>query len=426
MSIGVSSWPDLRNVGYGNSMPRDVCELAPSPAELFGEATREILKEMPGVNRIRFCFPLLLSACAFVLSLCPALAADVSFSGGLERVGSRSLSIRLPDRRVIDAILPDLPDLDTAAVAARYRMGDRVELSCRPIAPVYEEGTARMQTLEVTAIHLVRRPSPEELANLLAGVPFHEGKNLLERPPAAPPLPSQGPTLGDPGGRELANARKVNLEYAANMPNFVADEKAKRYRIGPGSNTWRDFDTVESEITFRGNHAARQSIRRNSKPWNQPFEAMPGFKWYEGFGTEITPLFDAKCPGTIELTGRSHANGRPVIDYRFSAPVDGCFPFFFFDYQRYNPARTGQFSVDEATGSIVRLDEDASGFPAEIQFSDREEHIAWDLIKIAGESHCLPVSARFLVRYYDGTRYRIEVEYKNHRHFEASTNLTFH
>ncbi|MGA7236834.1 MAG: hypothetical protein WBY44_14200, partial [Bryobacteraceae bacterium] len=73
----------------------------------------------------------------------------------------------------------------------------------------------------------------------------------------------------------------------------------------------------------------------------------------------------------------------------------------------------------------IQLDEEATGFPKEIQFAERDEHISWDYVKIGADAHLLPVRANFLVRYYDGTHYRIEVEYKNHRHFEASSNITF-
>ena len=381
---------------------------------------------MFGLTARRIRMPLPVLSAWLVLQAGLGIAAETTFSGMLERVGTGSISIRLADRRIIDAMLPHTQGLDSAAVTEQHRMGDQVEITCRSIQPVFEEATTRVQSLEVTAIRLIRRPSSEELATLLAGVPFREGKNLLQRPAVAAPAPSRGPDSNATGGRELAHARQVNLEYAANMPNFVADEKAKRYRRGPGSSTWRDFDIVESEITFRGNHAARQGIRRNGQPWEQPFEALPGFKWYEGFGTEITPLFDPKCPTTIEYRGRSKVSGRPVLDYQFSTPVDGCFPFFFFDYQRYNPARSGRFSIDKPDGHIMQLDEEANGFPPEIQFAQREEHVTWDYVKIGDDSHVLPLRASFLVRYYDGTRYRIEVEYRNHRHFEAQTNVTFH
>jgi hypothetical protein len=47
-------------------------------------------------------------------------------------------------------------------------------------------------------------------------------------------------------------------------------------------------------------------------------------------------------------------------------------------------------------------------------------------VKIGEASHLLPVHADFLVLYHSGTRYRVEVEYKNHRHFETSSDVTFH
>lgn len=263
--------------------------------------------------------------------------------------------------------------------------------------------------MEVTGIRLLRHASPQELSKTEAA--------------ARQPIPDADSSA--PGGKELAHARQVSLAYAANLPNFVADERAKRFRMGPSSSTWRDFDVIESEIAFKGNHAARQQIRRDGKPWERPFNALPGFIWYEGFGTEIRPLFDPKCPTKLDYAGRTKKSGRALLDYRFSSPVDGCFPFFYFDYQRFDPARTGHVFIDDPGGSIIQLDEQATGFPREMQFSEREEHISWDYVKIGAETHLLPVRANFLVRYYDGTRYRIEVEYKNHRHFEASSNITF-
>src|ERR1022692_1121680 len=95
-----------------------------------------------------------------------------SFSGDLERVGSGSISIRLADRRVIDAMLPNTPPLEAEAIATQYNMGDRVEVDCKPIQPVWEEGTSRYQSLEVTAMRLVRHPSSEELAKMLETIPF--------------------------------------------------------------------------------------------------------------------------------------------------------------------------------------------------------------------------------------------------------------
>jgi hypothetical protein len=368
---------------------------------------------------------LLVLTSLLVLQRGRALEAGTSFTGSLERVGDRSISIKLADRRVIDAMLPNASALEAEAIAAQYRMGDEVEIRCKPIQPVWEEATSRFQSLEVTAIRFLRRPSPEEVSSLLEAR-SREGKNLLQRPAAAVSTPNRAADPDAPGSRELEHARRTNLEYAAKMPNFVADETAKRFRSTTRSPGWLPYDTVESEIAFRGRRAVRQQIRRNGKPWDQPFDALPGFKWYEGFETEISPLFDPECPTSMEYQGRSKVGGRQLLDYRFRSPVDGCFPFLYFAYERYNPARTGHVFIDDPGGSVIQVDDQAEGFPADFEFAGREEQMFWDYVKIGENSHLLPVRANFVVAYSSGTRYRVEVEYTNHRHFEASTNVTFH
>ena len=45
----------------------------------------------------------------------------------------------------------------------------------------------------------------------------------------------------------LEHARQVNLERAANMPNFVADEIAQRYTRHSDYSKWRLGDTIETE-----------------------------------------------------------------------------------------------------------------------------------------------------------------------------------
>jgi hypothetical protein len=238
---------------------------------------------------------------------------------------------------------------------------------------------------------------------------------------AFPLRPFQGPA----GGRELERAREVNLAYAANMPSFVADETARRYTGDSKSPKLRALDTIESEITIIGTRAVRRQIRRNGEPWQRSFEALPGYKWYGGFGTEIKPLFDRECPTAIDYEGTAELRGKKLLKYRFRSPEDGCFAFFYFENQRSNPVRTGHFFTEDPGGSVIQLDEEASGFPSDFELSQRHEEVSWDYVKIGDASHLLPVAATFVVSYSSGARARIEVEYKNHRHFEASSNVAF-
>jgi hypothetical protein len=223
----------------------------------------------------------------------------------------------------------------------------------------------------------------------------------------------------------LDRARRVNLAYASAMPSYIADETAKRSIADPNSTKWRTLDTIQTEITFVGNRAVRRQIRRNGRAWDRPFDALPGFKWYGGFGTEIRPIFDSQCPTTLDYAGPDTTRGTRLLRFRFQSPADACFAFLYFENQQSNPQRTGHVLLDDATGRIVQLDEEATGFPGGFGLFKRTEQVTWANVKIGDAAHLLPVAANFLVVYRSGAQTRIEVEYKNHRHFEASSEITY-
>jgi len=220
----------------------------------------------------------------------------------------------------------------------------------------------------------------------------------------------------------LERARRVNLERASNMPNFVADETAERYMRRFGSSKWRHEDTIETEITVRGIQITREKWRRNGKPVTPDRDDMhmPS----TGFAAALKPLFNPACPTMLESAGRDESRGRPALVYRFRSPAYGCFGNLY-GPAPYNPARTGRVLIDEPTGEILQFEEEATGFPRGFVFSQRNQVMTWDSVRIGDASHWLPVAADFIWRMGNGELYRATIEYKNHRHFEAATNITF-
>ena len=373
----------------------------------------------------------LLLLCAPV---CSVFADDPVFSGRLEKIAAESITIRLADRRAIEAKLPSAGSLTAQKIAARYKFGDEVEIKCRRIPPAWDENSAHFQFLELEKLQFIRMASAGQLWGMRELPAWREEANLLDRPAIpesggdAPPVKSKtAPRETDEKALDkLEHAREVNLESAAHLPNFVADETAKRYTSDTTSLRWRYADTIEDEVTFRGNRVQRQQIRRNGRKWDRPFQALPGFKWGGGFGGELQPLFDIQCPTRIDYDSVASAGGQQRLKYRFESPPDGCFSDFYVEYQRYNPARAGYFLIDDRSDYVVYLNEVASGFPARFDFVRREEEVSWESVQIGDAPHLLPVTANFVVEFSSGKRWRIEVQYKNHRHFESSTNVTFH
>jgi hypothetical protein len=125
-----------------------------------------------------------------------------------------------------------------------------------------------------------------------------------------------------------------------------------------------------------------------------------------------------------------------VLAYQFDSPANGCFGSLYGGFA-YNAARTGRALIDGPGGDVLQFEEEAFGFPRGFGFVSRHQVMTWDNVKIGEVSHWLAVSAEFiwtpntpvggLFRPTTKTpmRTRTVVEYRNHRHFESSTNIKY-
>jgi hypothetical protein len=300
--------------------------------------------------------------------------------------------IRLADGTRVEARLPKTGSLAAETISAHYKLADEVQITCKPMG--------EDKCLDLKSLKFLRPPTPKERALVLGT-----------------PMPASSPDAA------LERTRHVNLDRAANMPNFIADETAKRYTGQVGSTEWRYLDTVESEITVKGIDVDRLHMRRNGEPRKKPIAVAS-----TGFGAELKPLFDPECPTTIDSAGREEVRGRQVLVYRFSSPPDGCFSFLSLARgSKHNTARTGRVLVDGSEGNVIQYEEEAIGpFPKGFGFDQRNEVVSWDRVAIGDAFYWLPVAAELIWRYPSGELFRTTLEYKNHRRFEADTSITFH
>jgi hypothetical protein len=344
----------------------------------------------------------------WLVVLPPLGAADFVLAGRLEGVTHGSISIRLGDGREVNAVLP-------AGIAVPYNAGDQVALTCAPAKPVYDAQAGLHYHLTAKSVRLVRTATPEEHAEVMVLLAWKPQENLLYRPaPAAAESPL-----------ELERVRKVNLEYVSKMPSFVADEAAKRYRSASAEKPWNLHDTIDDEVTFKGGLVDHQNIRQNGKPFHHPFSQIGFVRWYGGFGIELKPLFERKCPTKIDFAGADTADGLEVLAYLFRSPPKGCFGSHTGGSRDYNPARSGRFLVDAGSGSLVRYQEETFGYPADFTYDRVITTQSWGYVRIGEQRYLLPVAFELVLMQPNGSAAKVSVEYKNHRHFEAATSITF-
>jgi len=227
----------------------------------------------------------------------------------------------------------------------------------------------------------------------------------------------------------LEHARQVNLDRLAHLPNFEADEVMVRYqspRVDPPR--WKKMDTIESAIGFRNGNFTREHVAVNGKPWNKP-ELPNGSHPRVGFGFEIKPLFDPACRVEIQYAGAEEIHSKPASTYSFRSPPDGCFGSLglkngtFSALKLANPPRVGRFTVDEAGGNLIHFEMEAVDRPKWLDPS--REIDTWDYMKVGDTSWLLPVAYENYSGGGFGGLWHVVVEYKNFRHFESSTDVTF-
>jgi hypothetical protein len=303
-------------------------------------------------------------------------------------------------------------------MVAQYKFADQVETSFKNIPPVWDESVQRYHQLELKHIRLLRAATPEETALVVSSLSWQTGTNLLSIGPG-PPTPHRPP---DPEG--LERVRTVNLAHIRNMPSFVANEVAAPSLQAKGESQWKQIDTVESEVAVHGNNQVRSRMRVNGKSYKTGSNLPPGPYTSGGFGEDLKALLDPSCPATFEFAGREESRGHRVVVYRFNVPVDGCFAPNTWGFEQYSPALSGRILTDEATGEVLQMEYRDNGMPHEL---GRDTRIAysWESITISDASYFLPATADSSWVAPNGDSWHIFVQFKDHRHFESSTVVTF-
>lgn len=348
-------------------------------------------------------------------------AADLVYSGSLVQVANGSISVRLYDGKVVEARLPKNGNLSAGPISSQYNLADQVEITCKSIDTFLDTRTDHYFVLELKKLRFLRPTSPDELLRVRATLKWKKGENLLTIPPQDVEKRGQKPSAAD--SAVLAQVRKVNLEDAANMPNFIADEKAERFQKVIGSSNFQLQDTVESEIAFHGSEATRQRVRIDGKAWNKKSVWLPGINWGVGFGAVIKPLLDPECENIIEFKGQESVRGRSLSAYAFSAPSDSCFGGGQLGQFMYSGPVSGRILVDDPGGRVLQMEIVQTGFPSGFEMVQSRQVLVWSYVTIGDRDFLVPVAGDYFMTFAGGDTWHIAVEYKNHKHFETSIKL---
>lgn len=211
----------------------------------------------------------------------------------------------------------------------------------------------------------------------------------------------------------------------------------------PGRPSFPDALAGEAVYSVIGDATARPNVphRRTWQKGDSQMRAKSGLSCFIG-RTQVqltcSPSFNTTsqvptrhfhaphrdCANTFELAGHEEFRGKQVTVYRFNAPSDGCFGPETVNYQQYAAAKTGRILVDDNDGNVIQMEYKDVGTPPELG-GGIERSYSWNYVKIGDASYLLPVATDMAWTIPNGGGWHVATQFRNHRHFDASTDITF-
>ena len=248
---------------------------------------------------------------------------------------------------------------------------------------------------------------------------------------AAPPLPTEESEAAKEKARAeafaklpfLEQARYFALEYADNLPDFMATQFVTRYDQKPGDKDWKKQDTLEIELAYSEKHGEKYKLTKlDGKPSTLKYENLGGSISTGEFGSLLTAAFLPESRAEFKELRKETFNKRQTVVYDFK--VKKAFSSSQITdrttHQTITAAYQGTVWIDVETKRVLRIEQANEGMPANFSISLSENAVEYDWVKIADQPYLLPVRGEVLLgsdrdRYYT----RNVIEFRNYRKFDS-------
>lgn len=221
----------------------------------------------------------------------------------------------------------------------------------------------------------------------------------------------------------LEQARFYALEYADNLPDFMATQFVTRYAQKPGDKAWMKEDTLEIELAYRIKEGEKYTLTKmNGKPSNLKYQYLGGSTSTGEFGSLMAAAFTPESRAEFKELRKETFNKRQTVVYDFK--VKKAFSASqITDKTSHLTITTGYQGtvwIDVETKRVLRMEEANEGMPAGFSITLAESSVEYDWVKIADQTYLLPVRAEMLLgsdreRHYT----RNVIEFRNYRKFDT-------
>jgi len=279
----------------------------------------------------------------------------------------------------------------------------------------------------------VTRVARQALADLEKGGNVPHGEALLRDRQAEQLAPKQievmtfapDPCAWLPTNIPHADAVAGVCQYAMSlpnqMPNFICDQAASRYR----GNSTVPFDLITASVRYEDGNESYTEIKLNGRPAPTAITQSPGL-WSTGeFGSDLRSIFDPRNQALFEFARENKLGNHDVwvFTYRIVKQNDPLSRLHGGD-EVSAPPYDGELWVDEKSGQLLRFGSVAQEIPETFPMLGAQLQVDYAIVAFAdGSSFVLPADFAVTTTYRGEEATRNVVQFRNCHKFRAKTRM---
>jgi hypothetical protein len=358
----------------------------------------------------------------------------VNFEGLLARSDGSTLSIELPDQRVIRFQLNERtrysPESSPGRLAA-FRITDVVSVEAEARNPGY---------FLARSVRFVRKPTPAEQSEILQcpEVAYRWEENVIDGATVDPDRDSRKlslvdkPPAGDTGKSLISSIRQRVNEAFGRLPNFRARQVTSMFHSSSKKVKWVPNGVIAAEVAYEGDQESYSEIRVDGKrPVNAPAigdaEYMRSFNnaWSTGDFEGIAHcVFSGLEDSDFHQSGTQHGDDGDVVVYEFAGGRSSTCVAVRSASQIAYPSYRGSLKVKAQTEEVVHIELEATEMPKGFPLDRAERSVDFGAVKIGTEQYLLPTTGYWFGCYRNSYAcFLNRVDFRDYRRFTSDSVL---
>ena len=226
-------------------------------------------------------------------------------------------------------------------------------------------------------------------------------------------------------------SRKVALDYARSLPDFICTQLVDRYVDFDHSTqrvSWRWVDTLTIKLSYFDQREDHTLVLVDGKPSEKSYTDLGGAISAGEFALMQKQVFDRASQADFTWKKWNKAGKRQAATYLYR--VDVSHSRFMLDFLTPTGLTQdivgyhGTLELDRETGNVLSLTYIADAIPKTCPISSSTTTVTYDFAEVGGKQYLLPASSETELQSRELWT-RNHAQYRDYRKFSADSSVRF-